>query len=174
MGEFISVFQAKNISDLVIKNDCAVTVRPCDKQVFLLETVPGLQFRSRTKHQDLQAALKYFRNIIEAHHAGNLDQRPVVDFLGPENAQPYFDKSLQIIPQTQLTKVSSNAIGHGANGAVYAAVWDRPTGALATTKRAASQIPVVLKEILPIARGVNTLHRLLREVRTSSKLPDSC
>jgi hypothetical protein len=163
------------VSDLAIQNDCAMTVRPNDQQIFLLETVPGLQFRSRTEHQDIQAALKYFRNVIEAHHAGTLHQRTVLDFLGPDNALPYFDKSLQIIPQTQLSEVSSNPIGHGANGAVYAALWQRPTGALATTNRAASQISVVLKEILPAGRGVNTLQRLLREVRSSSSsLPDPC
>jgi hypothetical protein len=126
------------------------------------------------EQQDIQAALKYFRNVVEAHHAGTLHERTVVDFLGPDNALPYYNKSLQIIPQTQLSEVSPNPTGHGANGAVYAALWQRPTGALATTNRRAPQVSVVLKEILPDGRGVNTLRRLLKEVRTSSSsLPDT-
>ena len=146
-----------------------------DQHSFLLETVPRLQFRSRKEHQDIQAALKYFRDVIEAHHAGTLRQRTVVDFLGPGNALPYSDKSLQIIPQTQLSEVSSVPIGHGANDTVYAALWQRPTGALATTNRTAPQISVALKEILPVGRGVNTSQRLLKEVRScSSSSPDPC
>jgi hypothetical protein len=124
------------VYDTATQNDCAVTIRPIDKRIFVLETIPGLQFRSRAEHQDMQAALKYFRNIVEAHHAGTLHERAVEDLLGSDNALPYFDKSLQIIPQIQLSEVSSSPIGHGANGAVYAARWQRPNGALATTNRA--------------------------------------
>lgn len=148
-----------------MQNDCAVTVHPDTKQIFLLETVPGLQFRSRVEHQDIQAALKYFRNVVEADHAGTLSQRTVADVLGVGNTRPYFDRSLQIIPSSQLSDVGSEPIGHGANGAVYAARWQRPVGVLATTNRAASQISVVLKEILPHGRNTDRLQRLLKEVR---------
>lgn len=162
------VNQATKMHDTPAQNDCALTISPSDQHIFVLETIPGLQVRSRVEHQDKHAALKYFRNIVEAHHAGTLHERAVEDLLGPDNALPYFDKSLPIIPQTQLSKVSSSPIGHGANGAVYAAQWQRSGGALATTNSEASQISVVLKEILPVGRGGSTVQRLLKEVRTSS------
>ena len=92
------------------------------------------------EHQDIEAALKYFRNVIEAHHGGTLHQRPVIDLLGQHNALPYFDKSLYIIPPSQLSEVSSSPIGHGSNGKVFGALWQRPTGALATSNCAASKI----------------------------------
>lgn len=126
-----------------------------------------MQFRSRITHQDTEAAIKYFRNVVEAHHAGSLHLHIIADLLGSGNTRPYFDKSLQIIPENQISEISPNPIGRGANGAVYAAMWQRPPGILATTTHKAALISVVLKEIFPVNREPDTLGRLLREVGNS-------
>ena len=134
--------------------------------MFLLETMPGMQFRSRMHHQGIQAALTYFRNVVEAHNVGRLHQRTVEELLGPGNALPYFEKSLRVISPSELLDVSPKPIGRGANGTVYQTSWQKPQGVLVTTNRGRSQVPVVLKHVLPANGSINALHRLSREVGT--------
>ena len=126
-----------------------------------------MQFRNRSRNQGTQAARKYVRNIIEAHHSDALDERRVEDLLGLNNALPYFNNSLPVIPYTQISRISARAFGHGANGAVYAAQWKRPTGALGATHQAPSDVPVVLREMFQLVQGGNTSQRFLKEVHVS-------
>jgi hypothetical protein len=114
------------------------------------------------------AALSYFRNIVEAHAAGDLDQSSVRDIIGvePEYLLQY-EHSLRIIPESQLSDLSwDEPIGRGENGAVYGAIWRKPSGHLATTGFQEAEIPVVLKEVIPRSGVlIDPLKKLLKEVR---------
>jgi len=109
--------------------------------------------------------MTYFRNLVEAHAAGTLSDRAVEQLLGPENASPHFDKSLRIISPDQIFQRSDVPIGRGANGVVYAALWRRPPGVLASMRKTASEVAIVMKEITPRILNPDIIQKFLTEVR---------
>lgn len=149
------------------QNDCALTQKIANGPLFLLETIPGLHFRGRKKHQDKVAALNYFRNLVEAHATNTLDTSLVRDIIGLEPGYtPLFEHSLRVIPEEQLFDISwDKPIGAGENGAVYAAMWRKPAGHLATMKTGNQELHIVLKDVLPrVGTSREPLKKLLQEV----------
>jgi hypothetical protein len=145
-----------------------MTRRSPDSPLLLLETLPGLRFRSRRSHQDTVAALTYFRNIVEAQASGNLDRTSVRDIIGMEPEYiPLYEHSLRVIPESQLFDVSwDEPIGTGENGAVYGAMWRKPPGHLATSKTHETELPIVLKEVIPrCGVSIDPVKKLIKEVR---------
>jgi hypothetical protein len=141
-----SVLHAVGVVDKE-QNDCSLTWSPSDSKLYLLETVPGLRYPSRQKRQDKQAALRYFRNMVEAHAAGTLGDTTIQEILGTENYSPLFEYSLRFIPSHELSLLSELPIGSGRYGDVYRAVWHRPEGRLATMRYRGKDMDVVLKDI---------------------------
>ncbi|KAN0066969.1 Protein kinase-like domain containing protein [Elaphomyces granulatus] len=148
-------------------NDCALTQKTADGPLLLLETIPGLRFRSRKKYQDNVAALTYFRNLVEAHATDTLDVSSVRNIIGLEPGYtPLFEHSLRVIPEEQLFNISwDEPLGEGENGAVYRAMWRKPAGHLATTRTGDQELHVVLKDVLS-RRGTSQdpLKKLLKEL----------
>ena len=141
----------------------------------MLQTLPGIRFRSRWNHQDENSALSYFRNLVEAHAVNGLDQHPVRDVIGLEAGYaPRFERSLRIIPADQLDLENANweqPLGKGDNGAVYAATWKRPPGILSTTW--SGEMKVVLKEVRPRSgEGRGVLRKFMKEVSSNISLLD--
>jgi hypothetical protein len=121
-----------------------------DGPLLLLETIPGLRFRSRKKHHDETSALNYFRNLVDAHANSSLDSAVIRDIIGLEASySPLFEHSLRLIPEAQLHDISWDKLGEGANGAVYSAVWQKPAGHLAAARAEEREVDVVLKDVLP-------------------------
>lgn len=133
----------------------------------LLETLPGLRFRSRRKYQDEVAALTYFRNLVEAHATDDLDRSNIRNIIGLEPEYiPIYEHSLRIIPESQLFDISwGKPIGKGEHGAVYGALWRKTPGYLATMRPDEKEVPIVLKEIIPRA-GISRdpFKKLIKEV----------
>ncbi|KAL3460054.1 kinase-like domain-containing protein [Aspergillus heterothallicus] len=132
---------------MVIENDCAITQKTTGGPILLLETIPGMRFRSRIKRQDKVAALRYFRNLVEAHAQGQPTGSAVRHLLGLEGSyKPLYAHSLRIIPEDQLYDIIwDQPLGRGMNGSVYSAMWFKPAGYLATSGE--QQQGVVLKEV---------------------------
>jgi hypothetical protein len=151
-----------------MQNDCALTQRTNDSPLLLLETLPGLRYRNREKHQDKAAALSYFRNLVEAHATDTLDSTTVRDIIGLEPGYtPLFEHSLRVVPPEQLVDIIfDKPLGKGENGAVYSAKWRKPPGQLATTNDGDRELDVVLKEVLPReGSSQDPVKKLLKEVR---------
>lgn len=132
----------------------------------LLETIPGLRFRSRLKHQDRTASRNYFRNLVDAHATGTLSTSAIRDVLGSEGYSAQYEHSLRVIPLQQLSEIDwTTPLGRGENGAVYAATWDRPASVLVTST-SSGPVPVVLKEVIS-RKGQNhaITKKLMKEVR---------
>jgi hypothetical protein len=139
--------------------------------LILLQTLPGLHFRSRWDHQDEKSGVTYFRNLVEAHAANILDVNSVRDAIGLEaEYTPLFEHSLRVIPSDQLGIGDidwDNPLGRGDNGAVYAATWTRPPGVLTTTWSGQKQI--VLKEVRPReGEGRDTLRKFMKEASSKT------
>jgi hypothetical protein len=133
----------------------------------LLETIPGLRFRSRRKYQDSVAALTYYRNLVEAHAANALNIPSIRNIIGLEpDYIPLFEHSLRVIPENQLVDISwDQPIGRGENGAVYGAIWRKPVGHLATMRTGEQEIQIVLKDVLPhIRTSQDPFKKLIKEV----------
>lgn len=128
------------------QNDCCLSWDAQSKQLYLLETLPGLRFRSRRKFQDEQVAQIYFRNLVEDHAAGCLVDFTMQDLLGAEHYNTTFAHSLRYIPSDQITVYPNSFLGEGRNGKVYRAKRTRPDGVLATSLRGQT-VEVALKEL---------------------------
>lgn len=149
-----------------------MTQKTANGPLLLLETIPGLRFRSRKKHLDKVAALTYFRNIIEAKVNGTLDASTVRNIIGLETSySPLFEHSLRVIPEDQLHDISwHELLPKGENGSVYRAVWHKPAGYLATSA-GEQHLQVVLKDVVPrLGSSQDPLKKLLKEVSYSVKL----
>ena len=83
------------------QNDCCLSWDMQSGQLYLLETIPGLRFRSRQKFQDKELALLYFRNLVEEHAAGRLEDSTMQTLLGTEYFNTLFSYSLQYIQCSQ-------------------------------------------------------------------------
>lgn len=147
-----------------MQNDCCLSWDPYEDKLYVLETIPGLRYRSRQKLQDKQAALLYFRNLVEAHAAGTLDDTTVQDVLGIDHYSSLFEYSLRYIPPRELSLVSNALIGSGKFGKVYRAIWRRPEGKLATTSGGEEEIEVALKSLLLRGGGDGPNRKFLEEV----------
>jgi hypothetical protein len=142
------------------QNDCCLSWDAENKQLYLLETIPGLQFRSRQKFQDRHVAQRYFRNLVEDHAAGRLQDTTMQDLLGAEHYNKLFAHSLRYIPSDQITIYPGSIVGEGRNGKVYRAKWTRSDGVLATSLRGET-IEVALKEL----KATGLSRKFAREVR---------
>ena len=140
-----------------------MTRRPCDDQIFLLETIPGIQYRSRQEEQDSTSAKLYFRNVIEARESKFEPAATLRKILGQGVPLAPFINFLHVIPADELTITSDLPIGQGANGEVYAAVWKKSQGALTTTAYEAKEVQVVLKRVRP-TKDKDDLQKLMHEV----------
>lgn len=139
--------------------------------LLLLETIPGMRFRSRRKYQDQNSAVVYFRNLIEAHARGALETQYLRNLLGLEATfTPVFEHSLRLIPEEELSGIEWDIpLGRGANGVVYSGIWHRPHGVLSTTNAAEYNIPVVLKDVTSrTGNSISTRKKLIKEVRSSN------
>jgi hypothetical protein len=130
-----------------------------------LETLPGLRFRSRQKFQDKNVALRYYRNLVEAHAANRLDDPSMREILGAEHFSTLFNHSLRFIPETEIHLLSSTPIGRGRNGEVYRAVWKRPPGQLATAN-SGEEVDVVLKKMIVNSKARGLSRKFVQEVST--------
>lgn len=131
----------------------------------ILETIPGLRFRSRVKSQDKEAAMAYFRNIVEAHDSNTEDGISTEEIFGIQNYSPLYKHSLRVITEMQLSDIDwDKPLGEGQNGAVYSATWQRPPGYLSTSRPIAPSMAVVLKDVKPRANtSQDASMKLLRE-----------
>lgn len=95
----------------------------------------------------MEVALCYFRNLVEAHAAGRLNDTAMQDVLGTNYYNTLFAHSLQYIPSDQIVLHSSSLIGEGRNGRVYRATWYRPAAAVLETSREDMTVQVALKAV---------------------------
>jgi len=152
-------------TDLVFENNCTITKRD-DGEICVLQTLPGIHLRLRKAQLDYQAALGYYRNIVEAHASNTLNDTFIKDILGlGEDYNALYENTLRLIPDStsELRDIDwENPIGKGNNGAVYAATWHRRESVLSTSK--SGDIPVVLKDVIP--RGSHdATEKFMKEAR---------
>jgi hypothetical protein len=149
------------------KNDCALTAKDGTGHLVLLETIPGMRYRSRRKHQDKAAARQYFRNVVEAHVNGSLDQPILADLAGIDVTQILqFQHSLRFITEDEFVNIVwKSPLGTGQNGKVFQATWKKPRGILVRPSGEKDVQDVVLKEVLPRQGSAEQpLKKLLKEV----------
>lgn len=136
--------------------------------LLLLETVPGMRYRSRRNHQDEKAARQYFRNMVEAHANGSLDQPILPDLAGVDAAQVLqFQHSLRFITEDELQDLDlTSPLGAGQNGKVFKATWKKPRSILVRPRDEKECVDVVLKEVIPRQGSAEeALKKLIKEVR---------
>jgi hypothetical protein len=148
-----------------MQNDCALVVDPSDKQLYLLETIPGRQYRMRQKLQDETAASRYFYNLVEDHVRPTDNDGKIRSILSL-NYQSRYKSMLRYIPPEQFIHVDPECLGQGQNGAVYGAIWKRPEPVLCAIRALEIQskgreLPVVMKRVKPKS---SNLTRMLHEV----------
>jgi hypothetical protein len=93
----------------------------------------------------MEVALRYFRNLVEAHAAGRLNDTAMQDLLGADYYNTLFTHSLQYIPSEQILLHPSSLIGEGRNGRVYRATWHRLAAAVLETSHQDTAVQVALK-----------------------------
>lgn len=149
------------------KNDCALTTEVDTGDLLLLETVPGMRYRGRRKHQDETAAREYCRNVVEAHANGSLDQPVLAQLAGMDATQILqFQHSLRFITEAEFVCINwKSPLGTGQNGRVFTATWKKPRGVLVTPSEEKDVLDVVLKEVIPHQGSAGeSLKKLLKEV----------
>lgn len=132
--------------------------------MLLLETIPGLRFRARRQHQDEEAALKFFRNVVEEHRAksmGVFDERNIFTYPDPWHL---YENSFAMVSADELEVESwTEPLGRGQNGAVYAARWNRAVKYLKTSD--SGPLDVVLKDVIdPGCAYASSTKKFLEEV----------
>ncbi|KAI1352333.1 kinase-like domain-containing protein [Xylaria sp. FL0043] len=131
-------------------NDCAITKRD-DGEVCVLQTIPGIHLRLRTAQLDYQAALKYYRNITEAHASGGQPEETIRELLGlSKSYRPLYENTLRLIPGSTwaIHDIKWKApIAQSRRSAVYAATLHRERAVLSTSD--CGDIAVVLKDVIP-------------------------
>jgi hypothetical protein len=155
---------------LTLQNDCTLSVDPSDNQLYLLETIPGRQYRMRQKFQDFTSASRYFCNLVE-QHAHPTDSDAKIRAIMGSDYRPRYQSMLRHIPPDQFLHVDTEVLGEGQNGAVYGAIWKPPEPFLcsvqAETQRAGTGLPVVLKKVKPKAGNSGHIAKFLCEVSPS-------
>ena len=149
------------------QNDCALTAEDGTGHLLLLETIPGMRYRSRRKHQDETAARQYFRNVVEAHANGSLDQPILASLTGIDAMQILqFQHSLRFIMEDEFISIDwKSPLGTGQNGRVFKATWRKPRGILVRPSHEKDVLDVVLKEVLPRqGSSEDPLKKLIKEV----------
>lgn len=144
--------------------------------VTILQTIPGIRFRSRWDHQDEESAISYFRNLVEAHAMNAVDQSSIRDIIGLEAEYiPRYEYSLRFIPPDELDFAHiewDKPLGKGDNGAVYASTWRRPPGVLLTTW--SGEMKVVVKEVqLRDGENRDVLRKFMKEVSLQMPLGET-
>lgn len=137
------------------KNDCAISLNPHDQQWYVLETIPGLQFRRFWIEQSQVTGLNYFRRIVDDYRYGRVSM--VEEILGFENTRPKYEGLLEVIPFSEISNVDPNPLG-GSNGIVYRAEWLCPRK---INMAAPERRPVALKTLR--TRGVEESRDFLME-----------
>jgi len=125
--------------------------------LYLLETLPGLQFRTISKTVDEEAAVQFFRGFVENKIQGRKESLP--DVLGL-HFQPKYENLLTLIPHSQISKIDPVPLGEGERGVVYRAVWSHQAGFGDNTL---VHSDVALKSIK--VQGTLDLQRFMKEVR---------
>ncbi|KAF2971790.1 hypothetical protein GQX73_g1784 [Xylaria multiplex] len=135
---------------LVFENDCAVTKRD-DGEVCVLQTIPGIHLRLRTAQLDYEAALNYYRSIIEVHASQIPSGESVKELLGiSNNYNPLYENTLRLIPNSAWTIHDidwKSPIAKSSRSAVYAATLRRQRTVLYTSE--CGDEAVVLKDVIP-------------------------
>jgi hypothetical protein len=99
-----------------------VTQHPETLEWFLLETTPGMKFREIWKATDRQAALTYFRNLVDHHRYG--EPELLKETLGL-SYNPKYENLLELIPFHQFEIDREHPPMRGSRGLVYKATWKR-------------------------------------------------
>lgn len=151
-----------------MQNDCALAVNPSDNQLYLLETIPGRQYRMRQKFQDFTAAPRYFQNLVEDHVRPTDSDANIRAILGSDY-KPKYQSMLRYIPPQQFLHIDTEILGEGQNGAVYGAIWERPAPVLCGVQAQEASfdgpgLPVVVKRIKPKSSNSGRVQKIIREV----------
>ncbi|KAF2676869.1 hypothetical protein K458DRAFT_177448 [Lentithecium fluviatile CBS 122367] len=126
-----------------------------------------MRYRSRRNHQDEKAARQYFRNMVEAHANGSLDQPILPDLAGVDAAQVLqFQHSLRFITEDELRDLDlTSPLGAGQNGKVFKATWKKPRSILVRPRDEKEVVDVVLKEVIPRQGSAEeALKKLIKEM----------
>ncbi len=117
-------------------------------------------------YQDEFSAITYFRNLVEAHAAGRLNDPNLKEILGLRGYSSRYEFSLRVIPEEQLSDINwSTPLGRGANGAVYEAKWRRQPAHLSTMRTDDQSTDVVLKDVIPRSKkSTNAMSKFFKEV----------
>jgi hypothetical protein len=105
------------------KSDCAVTQDQVMLEWFLLKTTPGKKFCQIWEASDGQAALTYFRNLVDHHIYG--ESQLLKETLGL-SYNPKYESLLELIPFNQFEVDQAHPPMRGSLGLVYKASWKRP------------------------------------------------
>ena len=134
------------------------------EQVYLLETIPGRNYRLRRGKEFLdRAGGLYFRNVIEAHVRQQYDDAKINVLLGQKYNQSKYQYMLRYIHPEQLSDFTPKPLGSGSFGAVYGALWRKPTGFLDSTQQNENPLTVVVKHILPKFDRTEAIKKILYE-----------
>jgi hypothetical protein len=143
------------------QNDCALTRRESDNQLFLLQTVPGIIFRFRQNVQGRTAALSYFQNVLEAQTTGEGPHKETIRQLLGNDYSSLFEHSLRVIPSYQFVHVSWNTPWQGGNGTVFVATWRK------SVAQKEQHVEVVIKRVFRLWQHEYEMNSLKKEVRVS-------
>jgi hypothetical protein len=137
--------------------------------VYLLETIPGRNYRVRRGKEFLdRAGGHYFRNVIEAHEQQKNDDAKLNVLLGQKYNQSKYQYVLRYIHPEQLSDFTPKPLGSGSFGAVYGALWKKPTGFLHSMQHNENPLAVVVKHILPEFDKTEAIKKILYEVMSRS------
>lgn len=104
------------------QNDCSLTVEPDTNKLYLLETIPGRQYRARQDYQNEKAALDYFRNLVEESTQNGPSNSELRELLGADYV-PRYQGLLTFIPNQQLHDVDPVRAGTKRLGRVFLVVF---------------------------------------------------
>lgn len=147
----------------LLQNDCALTT-DSDGHLYLLETIPGRQYRAKKNSQGHMAALLYFRNIVE-DHAQQRDSEAHIKAILKADYSPEYQNMLRYLQPEHFVQVDPKPFASGANGAVYGAVW-RPVTGLCSMQPEEPEVAVVLKQIRSDFTVTESLRKIIHEVRS--------
>jgi hypothetical protein len=141
---------------------------PSDSQLYLLETVPGRQYRVRLNSQNTGAAHLHFLNLAE-EHANPTSGNAIIKAILGRDYDPRYQNLLRYIPSDHFLHIDKPCLGQGQNGVVHGAILRQPEPALCATLAFQPPfdgpgLPVVVKRIKPKSSTSREISAILREV----------